>query len=44
MVLEIHPNIRVPGMGYCALGDMLLVTETGNERLTAFPRDHFVVS
>lgn len=43
MVLEIHPNLRVPGLGYCALGDMVLVTETGHERLTGFPREHFVV-
>lgn len=42
MVLEIHPNLRVPGLGYCAIGDMLLVTETGAERLTRFPRDHFI--
>jgi Xaa-Pro dipeptidase len=43
MILEIHPNIRVQGVGYCALGDMLLVTDEGAEQLTQFPKDHFVV-
>ena len=43
MLLEIHPNPRVAGVGYCAFGDMVLVTDDGCERLTNFPRDHFVV-
>ena len=38
MLFEFHPNIFVPGLGAAAIGDMVLVTETGNEILTRFPR------
>ena len=38
MLFEFHPNIFVPGLGAAAIGDMVLVTDTGNEILTRFPR------
>ena len=38
MLFEFHPNIFVPGLGAAAIGDMVLVTETGNEILTQFAR------
>ncbi|MDP7650257.1 MAG: M24 family metallopeptidase [Rhodospirillales bacterium] len=38
MLFEFHPNIFIPGLGGAAIGDMVLVTETGNEILTRFPR------
>ena len=38
MLFEFHPNIFVPGLGAAAIGDMVLVTEAGNEVLTRFPR------
>jgi Xaa-Pro aminopeptidase len=38
MLFEFHPNIFVPGLGGAAIGDMVLVTETGNETLTRFQR------
>jgi Xaa-Pro aminopeptidase len=37
MLFEFHPNIFVPGLSAAAIGDMVLVTETGNEILTGFP-------
>jgi Xaa-Pro aminopeptidase len=38
MLFEFHPNIFIPGLGGAAIGDMVLVTETGNEILTRFER------
>ncbi|MEP9353002.1 M24 family metallopeptidase [Xanthobacter sp. KR7-65] len=38
MLLEIHPNLFIPGVGGAALGEMLLVTETGIDSLLTFPR------
>ncbi len=38
MVFEVHPNLFVAGVGAAAIGDMVLVTETGPELLTQFPR------
>jgi Xaa-Pro aminopeptidase len=38
MLFEFHPNIFIPGLGGAAIGDMVLVTETGNELLTRFAR------
>lgn len=37
MVLVLHPNAFAPGVGGAALGEMVLVTETGGERLFAHP-------
>lgn len=38
MLLEIHPNLFIPGIGGAALGEMLLVTEAGVDSLLSFPR------
>jgi Xaa-Pro aminopeptidase len=37
MIIEIHPNLFHATQGGAALGDMVLVTETGCEALTRFP-------
>lgn len=37
MTIEIHPNVRPPGLGLGAVGDVFLVTPGGGERLTTFP-------
>jgi Xaa-Pro aminopeptidase len=37
MVLELHPNLFLPGIGGAALGEMVIVTETGAERPTGYP-------
>lgn len=42
MLFELHPNIFVPGEATAAIGDMVLVTETGHERITLFPRELMV--
>jgi len=39
MLLELHPHLFVPGVGGAMIGDMVLVTETGHEILTQYPRD-----
>ncbi len=39
MVLSVEPGIYVPGLGGFRHSDTVLVTETGNERLTTYPRD-----
>jgi len=39
MVLAIEPGLYVPGLGACRTEDMVLVTETGVERLTTYPDD-----
>ncbi len=38
MVFEFHPNFFIPGRGAAAIGDMVVVSETGCELLTRFPR------
>src|SRR5690606_22539447 len=38
MVLEIHPNFTMPGLGHVCAGDMALVTRSGGEWITAYPR------
>lgn len=43
MVLELHPNVMDPAVGFAAMGDLCLVTPTGCEPLTRFPRDLMVV-
>jgi Xaa-Pro dipeptidase len=39
MVFELHPNLFVTNVAGAVIGDMVLVTETGNEILNRFPRD-----
>lgn len=41
MTIIVHPNTYHPEAGYIVLGDMLLVTETGSERLTRTPAKLF---
>lgn len=43
MVLELHPNFGVPGLGMVCMGDMALVTESGVELLTKFPRELYEI-
>jgi Xaa-Pro dipeptidase len=38
MLIEIHPNFTVPSLGHICAGDMALVTASGAEWITAFPR------
>ncbi len=38
MVLEIHPNFTVPGLGHICAGDVVAVTKNGPELLTHYPR------
>lgn len=38
MLFELHPNIFVAGEGAASIGDMALVTESGHEFLTNYPR------
>jgi Xaa-Pro dipeptidase len=39
MVLSVEPGIYVPGLGGARHSDTVLVTETGHELLTEFPRE-----
>lgn len=39
MVLSVEPGLYVPGLGGFRHSDTVLVTQTGMERLTAYPRD-----
>jgi Xaa-Pro dipeptidase len=41
MRLVIHPNFSVPGLGWFSVGDNVLVTRNGVERLSQFPRECF---
>jgi len=43
MVFEIHPNFTLPGLGHVCAGDVALVTDTGAEWLTRFPRGIFQI-
>jgi|GEM_PF-1450162 len=38
MVIEVHPNFTVPGLGCVVAGDMALITENGAEWITESPR------
>jgi Xaa-Pro aminopeptidase len=38
MLFEFHPNIFIDGVGGASIGDMVLVTESGNEILTSHDR------
>lgn len=37
MTMEIHPNVRPPGLGLGAIGDIFVVQPDGGARLTTFP-------
>ncbi len=39
MIFSIEPGIYVPGLGGFRHSDTLVVTETGAERLSLYPRD-----
>jgi Xaa-Pro dipeptidase len=39
MIIEIHPNFTLPSLGHVCIGDMALVTPTGAEWITHFPRE-----
>ena len=39
MLLELHPNLFVPGLGGAALGEMVLLHEDRAECLLSFPRE-----
>ena len=41
MRLVIHPNFSVPGLGWVSVGDNVLVTKTGVELISQFPRGCF---
>jgi Xaa-Pro aminopeptidase len=38
MVIEIHPNFTHPDLGHICAGDMALITASGAQWLTAYPR------
>jgi Xaa-Pro aminopeptidase len=42
MVLDLEPTMRVAGVGSVNIEDMVLITDTGCESLTNFPRDLLV--
>jgi Xaa-Pro dipeptidase len=42
MLLEVHPNLFVPGVAGAMIGDMVAITDTGYEIFTEFPRDLIV--
>jgi Xaa-Pro aminopeptidase len=42
MVLDLEPTMRVAGVGSVNIEDMVLITESGCEALTNFPRDLMV--
>ncbi len=39
MLVELHPNVFVPGVAGAMVGDMVAVTEIGNDILLDFPRE-----
>jgi len=39
MAMIVHPNQYFPDLGYVALGQMVIVTETGTERLSRLQPD-----
>jgi Xaa-Pro dipeptidase len=43
MTMEIHPNLRPPGLGFAAVGDIFVATPQGGECLSRFPQRLVVV-
>lgn len=43
MIFELHPNIFNPQAATAAIGDMVLVTETGHEIMNRFPRELMIL-
>jgi Xaa-Pro aminopeptidase len=43
MIMELHPNFHTAKLGMTVIGDMVLVTETGNEILTGLPRQLYEI-
>ncbi|MBI4183540.1 MAG: aminopeptidase P family protein [Proteobacteria bacterium] len=39
MLIELHPNVFVPGVAGAMVGDMVVATEGGNDILLDFPRE-----
>ena len=39
MLLEVHPNLFIPGVAGAMVGDMVAITDSGYEILTEFPPD-----
>jgi Xaa-Pro aminopeptidase len=39
MLLEVHPNLFIPGVAGAMVGDMVAITDSGYEVLTEFPPD-----
>jgi Xaa-Pro aminopeptidase len=44
MVVTVEPGIYVPGVGGVRIEDLVIVTATGGERLTMYPKDLTVVA
>jgi Xaa-Pro aminopeptidase len=43
MTIELHPNLRPPGLGLASVGDIFAVTPNGGERLSSYPAELIVI-